>query len=191
MWREVLRIINEATVEGLAQSKAATHDKLFLQNLKHSNEVFSAFKVHAMGVEMAGKLFDGSGKLKPFDKWVRDVSSISSHQVGSWLRTEYDTAVLRAHAAADWQEFERNKDIMPNLRWMPTTSPEPESTGTNVMYINKKTEPKSRVEVRAGHEASTHTAAKVQTFIQTAKENRKKVTHGRKKHRKAGRKSQK
>ena len=31
-------------------------------------------------------------------------------------------------AAADWQEFERNKDIFPNLRWMPTTSPEPEST---------------------------------------------------------------
>lgn len=27
------------------------------------------------------------------------------------------------------------------------------------------------MEVRAGHEASTHTAAKVQTFIQTAKEN--------------------
>lgn len=128
MWREVLRVINEGTVEGLAQSKAATHDKLFLQNLKHSNEVFSAFKVHAMGVEMAAKLFDGSGQLKPFDKWVRDVSSISSHQVGSWLRTEYDTAVLRAHAAADWQEFERNKDIFPNLRWMPTTSPDPEGS---------------------------------------------------------------
>ena len=48
--------------------------------------------------------------------------------VGAWLRTEYDTAVIRAHAAADWQEFERNKDIFPNLRWMPTTSPEPEST---------------------------------------------------------------
>ena len=49
-------------------------------------------------------------------------------QVGAWLQTEYDTAVIRAHAAADWQEFERNKDIFPNLRWMPTTSPEPEST---------------------------------------------------------------
>lgn len=48
--------------------------------------------------------------------------------MGAWLQTEYDTAVIRAHAAADWQEFERNKDIFPNLRWMPTTSPEPEST---------------------------------------------------------------
>lgn len=129
IWREVLRVINEGTVEGLSQAKTPpTHDRLFYQNLRHSNEVFAAFKVHQMGEDMAAKLFDASGNLKPFDKWARDVSSISSHQVGAWLRTEYDTAVIRAHAAADWQEFERNKDIFPNLRWMPTTSPEPEST---------------------------------------------------------------
>lgn len=128
MWREVLRIINEGTVEGLAQSKAVTHDRLFLQNLRHSNEVFAAFKVHTMGVEMAAKLIGEDGKLKPFDKWRQDVASICSHQTGAWLRTEYDTAVIRAHAAADWQEFQRNRDIMPNLRWMPTTSPQPESS---------------------------------------------------------------
>ena len=34
---------------------------------------------------------------------------IASHQVGHWLRTEYDTAVLRAHQAADWQQFERGE----------------------------------------------------------------------------------
>ena len=125
----MLRVINEGTVEGLSQAKTPpTHDRLFYQNLRHSNEVFAAFKVHQMGEDMAAKLFDASGNLKSFDKWLRDVSSISSHQVGAWLRTEYDTAVIRAHAAADWQEFERNKDIFPNLRWMPTTSPEPEST---------------------------------------------------------------
>lgn len=129
MWREVLRIINEGTVEGLAKAKTPpTHEQDFYEALRHSNEVFAAFKVHTMGVEMASKLHDADGKLKPFGKWVEDVGSISSHQVGSWLQTEYDTAVIRAHAAADWREFERNKDIMPNLRWMPTTSKEPESS---------------------------------------------------------------
>lgn len=128
-WREVLRIINEGTVEGLSQAPVPpTHDELFYRELRHSNEIFAAFKVHTMGNEMAAKLYDANGKLKPFDKWARDVSSIASHQVGSWLQTEYDTAVIRAHAAADWKEFERNRDIMPNLRWMPTTSPEPESS---------------------------------------------------------------
>ncbi len=128
MWREVLRVINEGTVEGLAKAKTPpTHEEEFYKALRHSNEVFAAFKVHTMGQEMAAKLYDSKGQLKPFSKWVEDVSAISSHQVGAWLRTEYDTAVIRAHAAADWREFERNKDIMPNLRWMPTTSKEPEA----------------------------------------------------------------
>ncbi|MBO7052213.1 MAG: hypothetical protein J6W24_06065 [Prevotella sp.] len=127
MWQEVLRIINEATVEGLMQAKEPpTHDKLFYQALRHSNEVFAAFKVHTMGEEMAAKLRDGSGHLKPFSQWKDDISSIASHQCGAWLRTEYDTAVIRAHAAADWKEYERNKDVLPNLRWMKTTSPNPE-----------------------------------------------------------------
>ena len=128
VWREVLRVINEGTVEGLSEAPAPpAHNQLFYNALRHSNEVFSAFKVHAMGKEMAAKLLDTEGKLKPFDKWMDDVSGISSHQVGSWLRTEYNTAVIRAHTAADWKEFERNKDVMPQLRWMPTTSPNPES----------------------------------------------------------------
>ena len=127
MWQEVLRIINEATVEGLMQAKEPpTHDKLFYQALRHSNEVFAAFKVHTMGEEMAAKLRDGSGHLKPFSQWKEDISSIASHQCGAWLRTEYGTAVIRAHAAADWKEYERNKDVLPNLRWMKTTSPNPE-----------------------------------------------------------------
>lgn len=71
---------------------------------------------------------DGNGKLKPFRIWKEEVASIASHFVGPWLQTEYNTAVIRAHNAADWLNFERNKDIFPNLRWMPTTSPNPEES---------------------------------------------------------------
>lgn len=127
MWREVLRIINDATVEGLTQSPVKKLEDSFLHALRHGNEVFSAFKVHTMGKEMQRLLIDESGKLKPFSKWRDDVEKIASHQCGAWLQTEYDTAVIRAHNAADWQEYQQNKDIMPNLRWMPTTSKEPET----------------------------------------------------------------
>ena len=129
IWKELLRIINKATVDGLSESDVPpTHEEEFYQSLLHSNEVFAAFKTHVMGTDMAAQLTDSNGKLKPFAKWKEDVADISSHQTGAWLQTEYDTAVLRAHQAADWREFERNKDVMPNLRWMPTTSPDPEST---------------------------------------------------------------
>ncbi|MCB6967339.1 phage head morphogenesis protein, partial [Phocaeicola dorei] len=36
-----------------------------------------------------------------------------------------DTAVIRAHQAADWRQFEREKDVLPNLKWMPSTSIHP------------------------------------------------------------------
>lgn len=128
MWREVLRVLNEATVSGLLQSRAPTHRDSFLAALRHSNEVFAAFKVHSMSERMAARLLNPDGTLKPFRQWADDVKSISSHYVGAWLRTEYDTALIRAHNAADWQQFIRDADVMPNLRWMPTTSPKPESS---------------------------------------------------------------
>lgn len=128
MWREVLRVLNEATVSGLLQSSAPTHRDSFLAALRHSNEVFAAFKVHSMSERMAARLLNPDGTLKPFRQWTDDVKSISSHYVGAWLRTEYDTALIRAHNAADWQQFIRDADVMPNLRWMPTTSPTPESS---------------------------------------------------------------
>lgn len=130
-WREVLRIINEASVEGLIDSGHETHEQSFLRELRHSNEVFSAFKCHSMGTQMQKRLFDEEGKLRSYQDWKKSIAPIASHQVGSWLRTEYDTAILRAHQASDWQEFERNRDVLPNLRWMPTTSPSPEAVHEN------------------------------------------------------------
>lgn len=131
MWREILRVVNEAAVEGLSQGGAPpslSADLDFYRALRHSNEVFSAFKVHRMGREMAALLTDADGRLKPFSKWVEDVRGISTHYNRTWLGTEYSTAVIRAHNAADWRQFERDKDILPNLRWMPTTSPDPEGS---------------------------------------------------------------
>ena len=137
MWRELLRLLHEAAVQGLAQGDyQPRHNDDFLNAMRHGNEVFAAFKVHAMGTAMAAKLLDSNGHLKPFEQWLNDVRSISSHHVGAWLKTEYNTAVLRAHAAADWQEFVRNRDVMPNLRWMPTTSPDAEASHRS--YWEKK-----------------------------------------------------
>ncbi len=126
IWREVLAAVNEATVNGLLKSSTPTFSEAFLSALRHSNEVFAAFKVHTLQQEVAAKLLTPDGKLKSFADFRRDVEGITSHQCGAWLRTEYDTAVIRAHNAADWQQFEANKDVMPNLRWLPTTAPDPE-----------------------------------------------------------------
>ena len=74
--------------------------------------------------DLARLLVDEKGRLKPFDVWMRDIKGMTDHYVRSWLRTEYSTAVIRAHQAADWKHFEDEADVLPNLRWMPTTSPD-------------------------------------------------------------------
>ena len=126
-FEEMLRIFNEAADEGVkASKKTPPRMETFLDQLKYNNEVFSAFKVHRMQNDMAARLIDENGQLKPFEKWKRDVEDIADHYCNRWLQTEYDTAVLRAHQATDWLQFEAEKDVYPNLRWMPTTSPNPD-----------------------------------------------------------------
>jgi hypothetical protein len=88
--------------------------------------VFSAFRTHRLQNDIASRLLDENGKLKTFEQFSKDVKGITDHSVKQWLRTEYDTAVIRAHNAADWQQFHSVKDILPNLRWMPTTSVTPD-----------------------------------------------------------------
>ncbi len=126
-FEETLRLFNRATEEGLSQAAYRDYDDLFLQQLRTNNEVFSAFRVHRMQNDMAARLLDKDGRLKPFDRWAEDVRGISSHYTVRWLRTEYATAVIRARQAAEWKGFRAEADVLPNLRWMPTTSPEPDN----------------------------------------------------------------
>lgn len=125
IFEETLRLFNRAASEGLAEAgNAGDIDDAFLAELRRNNAVFSAFRTHRMQNDMASRLLDGDGNLKSFDRWVRDIRGMTSHYCGSWLRTEYDTAVIRAHRAADWRHFEDEADVYPNVRWMPTTSPD-------------------------------------------------------------------
>jgi len=99
----------------------------FIEELRNNNAVFSAFKTHRYQNDIARQLIDPeTGQLKSFDRWKRDIQGMTDHYNGSWLETEYNTAVIRAHQAADWKHFEEERDVFPNLQWMPTTSITPD-----------------------------------------------------------------
>lgn len=122
LFREFCRGFDRAVAEGF---EGVNPDDDFISALRHSNEVFSAFKVHRAQRDMAARLVDSNGNIKPFEQWLKDVQPIASHQCRAWFKTEYDTAVIRAHQAADWKQFERERDVLPNLKWMPSTSANP------------------------------------------------------------------
>ena len=121
---EFRRILDDAVEKGYRQVTVKADP--FLDMLRHGNAVISAFKTHRMQNDMAARLLDKDGKLKPFRTWMRDVKDIASHYTVRWLRTEYDTAILRAHEAAAWRQARQEADVLPNLRWMPTTSASPD-----------------------------------------------------------------
>lgn len=125
LFNSVWQSMNEATDKGFGKRKSDDPDFEFYQEIKYNNAVFSAFKVHRAQNDMASLLLDTNGNLKPFNQWLKEVAPIADHQMLYWLRTEYDTVVIRAHQAADWRQFEREKDILPNLKWMPSTSVNP------------------------------------------------------------------
>lgn len=124
LWKGVTDTIDLAAAQGLKQYPAADYD--FRRQLLHNDQVFAAFKVHRLQGDMARQMVDAQGNLKSFEQWAADVRPIASHQCRQWLRTEYDTAVKRASLAADWQRFEEEKDVLPNLRWVPSTAANPD-----------------------------------------------------------------
>lgn len=124
LFDETLRILLQATDEGMAESGSEV-EREFRNHMDWNTARWSAFKVHRMQNDIAAQLYDEDGALKPFDRWAKDVEPMLDHHVGHWLRTEYNTAVIRAQQAADWQRFEENADIMPNLTWIPSTSAQP------------------------------------------------------------------
>lgn len=96
----------------------------FVSQLKNNNAVFAAFKAHREQNDLIPNLWDDNGKLRSFDDFKKANSHIVS-KYEHWLRTEYDTAVIRARNAANFQKFKRDADLYPNLEWLPSTSVEP------------------------------------------------------------------
>lgn len=122
LFAEISRVVNQAADVGFSGSG---DDEEFMRLLRTNNDVFAAFKTHRMGRDMAAQLIDGDGKLKPFEQFRADVEPIASHHVDAWLRTEYDTAVKRAHRAAEMRQFMAEADVLPNIEWLPSTAVNP------------------------------------------------------------------
>ncbi len=126
LFNAVFSTMSDAVDKGFGVPDPANPDADFYNALKNDAAVFSAFKTHRWQNDIARQMLDEKGELKNFERFKRDVSSLVDPQhKDAWLKTEYDTAVLRARQAAEWRQFEREKDILPNLRWEPSTSVHP------------------------------------------------------------------
>lgn len=125
-WREFWNGFNQATDEGFGRRSFNDNDYDFYQALRYNNGVFAAFRAHRFQNDIARQLLDAEGELKPFRQFANDVNTlVTPTHLRSWLQTEYSTAVIRARHAAQWKRFEANTEVLPNLKWIESTSLHP------------------------------------------------------------------
>lgn len=119
LFSEVNRVMQQAVTVGYQEPQA---DSGFVRQIRNNTKVFAAFKAHRMGRDMASQLLDENGQVKSFREFKKDTEGIVDHHVNAWLRTEYDTAVKRAHKAEEMRQFLNEADVFPNIEWLPSTA---------------------------------------------------------------------
>lgn len=78
-----------------------------------------------MGKDVAHLLVDENGERKSWSEFYKDYKKVDGKYNSQWLAAEYDMATKQAHSAVDWQIYERDKDVYPNLKYMPSMANEP------------------------------------------------------------------
>lgn len=92
-------------------------DLELLIELRENVYMFSAAKTFNEVLDFKGALVNDKGEIKPFKEFKQDMLSLDEQYNKNWLRTEYDTAYGQAQNAVAWNQFEKNKDVLPNLKY--------------------------------------------------------------------------
>ncbi len=117
--------MNKAVDNGFGVVKWGEPDWEFINELKNNNAVFAAFKTHHLQKDLVSILHDGNGQAKPFNTFRKDCEPLIGQYNRNWLQTEHSTALKRSRIARQFKEYEQNKDLYANLRWVPSTAAHP------------------------------------------------------------------
>lgn len=98
----------------------------FVQKLRESARYFSARKTILQVIQLTALTADeANGTSRSFSEFKRLSKGIIGNYNVDWLQTEYTTALMAARSAREWQDFEADQDLFPNLEFMRTISANP------------------------------------------------------------------
>jgi hypothetical protein len=126
LWKISFDQLNDAVDKGFGAVKYNTPDFGFVQELKHNNGVFAAFKAYDQAEELRANLLNDKGKLKSFAQFNKDTAHITAKHK-RYRKTEYNTAVKRARSAQQFKEFQKTAHLYPNIKWTPSRSANPDA----------------------------------------------------------------
>jgi SPP1 gp7 family putative phage head morphogenesis protein len=124
---EMIQLIYEelekATVEGLGKTydeeddKVPNDKKATARKVKGNVYRFAAAKNYAENVEMSNALLDEDGKMRSWTDFKKEVEKINETFNRNYLQAEYQTARRSGQAIRQWEEFQENADLFPNLEY--------------------------------------------------------------------------
>ena len=92
------------------------YDPALAHSLKYDIAKFSAFKETSFRKQLESALTK-NGKVVPWSEFKKNADVLNTQYNRQWLKTEYNHTVATANMAQQWQGFEADKDLYPNLRY--------------------------------------------------------------------------
>ncbi len=119
-WTHDFKTLNKALSVGYETSIdiATGIDLVMLKNLQTNVAVFSAFKNHELKNELIKELVDDEGNLVDWNTFKKKAKVLGTKYKTRFLKAEYHHAVGSSNKARQWIEFDSNKDLYPNLKYI-------------------------------------------------------------------------
>lgn len=92
-------------------------DTEMLQRLTRDVWQFSSAKNYQEMSDLTSLLKDEKGELRSFADFKEEASKVVERYNETWMETEYNTAVASSQNAARWTEFQKDKEVLPNLEY--------------------------------------------------------------------------
>ena len=111
-----LNELSKSLKEGIATA-FDTSDLALLTELRENIYMFSSAKLFQETKDFTGALIGEDGQVRSFKEFKEFATPINNQWNENWLRTEYETAYGQAQNAVRWNEIEKNKDVLPLLKY--------------------------------------------------------------------------
>lgn len=88
-----------------------------LKALERNIFVFSGFKTAQQLNDIKAQLKDENGNIRSFDSFKKEALKINQSYNVRFLATEYDNTMVSAQMASQWLDIQKNKQILPFLKF--------------------------------------------------------------------------
>lgn len=116
------RPMQQALSTAMDESSFGGSEPAFEYELRYNMSVWSAFKTHVEMQSLAELLVRPDGSLRSFGEFKKMAQKVIGKYNVQWLRTEYNTAVLKARSAVKYKEALKTKALYPNLEYLRSDS---------------------------------------------------------------------